>query len=55
VRLRELSRAHEDLTGEVNVLGNRLREQLHRDFLQSLDRWLWDLAGHALGEAPSEA
>jgi len=50
VRLRELSRMHEDLTKDVNALGNRLREQLHRYFPQVLalgsvysDRWLWDL------------
>ncbi|UQA59961.1 IS110 family transposase [Polyangium aurulentum] len=50
VRLRELSRMHEELTKEVNALGNRLREQLHRYFPQVLglgsvysERWLWDL------------
>lgn len=60
VRLRELSRAHEDLTEEVNVLGNRLREQLHRYFPQLLalgsvytDRWLWEL--FELAPTPTQA
>lgn len=50
VQVRELVRVHEDLTGEVNALGNRLREQVHRFYPQVLelgsvykDRWLWDL------------
>src|SRR5262249_10623900 len=48
VKLRELSRMHDELKGERIALGNRLREQLHRYFPQILAlgsvhdaRWLW--------------
>lgn len=50
VLLRELVRIHEQVSQELNALGNRFREQLHRFFPQVLtlgsvyrDRWLWDL------------
>ncbi len=50
VRLRELSRMHDELKADRVALGNRLREQLHRYFPQLLtigsvyeDRWMWDL------------
>jgi transposase len=50
IQLRELSRVDEDLGREVNRLTNRLREQLHRFYVQALkvcpsadEPWLWAL------------
>lgn len=50
VQLRELVRVHEDLTQEVNVLGNRLQEQLRRYYPQVLELgsiydepWIWNV------------
>ena len=50
IQLRELSRIDEDLGHEVNRLTNRLREQLHRFYVQTLklcpsadEPWLWAL------------
>jgi transposase len=50
IQLRELSRVAEDLGHEVNRLTNRLREQLHRFYVQTLklcpsadEPWLWAL------------
>jgi transposase len=50
VELRELTRAHEALTADVNALGSRLAAQVHRYYPQVLalgspyeDLWLWDL------------
>jgi hypothetical protein len=37
IRLRELSRVEEDLQREGNQLANRLREQLHRFYVQALE------------------
>jgi transposase len=58
IQLHELSRVDEDLGHEVNRLTNRLREQLHRFYVQALklcpsadDPWLWTL----LELAPSPA
>jgi transposase len=58
IQLRELSRVDEDLAREVNRLTNRLREQLHRFYVQALklcpsadEPWLWAL----LERAPSPA
>jgi transposase len=58
VQLRELSRVDEDLGCEANRLTNRLREQLHRFYVQALklspsadEPWLWAL----LELAPSPA
>jgi transposase len=56
IQLRELSRVDEDLGRETNRLTNRLREQLHRFYVQALklcpsadEPWLWTL----LERAPS--
>jgi len=50
IQLRELSRVDEDLQREGNQLANRLREQLHRFYVQALrlcpsadEPWLWTL------------
>lgn len=50
IQLRELSRADDDLQRELNQLANRLREQLHRFYVQALELcpsadepWLWSL------------
>jgi transposase len=50
IQLRELSRVDEDLKRESNQLANRLREQLHRFYVQALklcpaadEPWLWNL------------
>jgi transposase len=50
IQLRELSRVDEDLRRESNQLANRLREQLHRFYVQALklcpaadEPWLWSL------------
>jgi hypothetical protein len=50
IQLRELSRVDEDLGHEANRLTNRLREQLHRFYVQALklcpaadEPWLWAL------------
>jgi transposase len=50
IQLRELSRVDEDLKRESNQLANRLREQLHRFYVQALklcpaadEPWLWSL------------
>jgi transposase len=50
IQLRELSRVDEDLGHEANRLANRLREQLHRFYVQALklcpaadEPWLWAL------------
>lgn len=50
IQIRELSRIDQDLREEANRLQNRLREQLHRFFPQTLrlspaaaDPWLWEL------------
>jgi transposase len=50
IQLRELSRVDEDLGHEANRLTNRLREQLHRFYVQTLklcpaadEPWLWAL------------
>ncbi len=50
IQLRELSRVDEDLRREANQLTNRLREQLHRFYVQALklcpaadEPWLWAL------------
>jgi transposase len=58
IQLRELSRVDEDLGCEANRLTNRLREQLHRFYVQTLklspsadEPWLWAL----LELAPSPA
>ena len=58
IPLRELSRVDEDLGREANRLTNRLREQLHRFYVQALklcpsadEPWLWAL----LELAPSPA
>ena len=58
IQLRELSRVDEDLGRENNQLANRLREQLHRFYVQALklcpaadEPWLWSL----LELAPSPA
>jgi transposase len=58
IQLRELSRVDEDLGHEANRLTNRLREQLHRFYVQALklcpsadEPWLWAL----LELAPSPA
>src|SRR5215472_5190065 len=58
IQLRELSRVDEDLKRENNQLANRLREQLHRFYVQALklcpaadEPWLWSL----LELAPSPA
>jgi transposase len=58
IQLRELSRVDEDLGREINRLTNRLREQLHRFYVQALkvcpsadEPWLWAL----LELAPSPA
>jgi len=58
IQLRELSRVDEDLAREANRLTNRLREQVHRFYVQVLklcpsadEPWLWAL----LELAPSPA
>jgi transposase len=50
IQLRELARVDEDLRREANQLTNRLREQLHRFYVQTLklcpaadEPWLWAL------------
>jgi transposase len=50
IQLRELSRLDEDLQHEGNQLANRLRDQLHRFYVQALklcpaadEPWLWTL------------
>jgi transposase len=50
VELRAMVRAHDELTTDINVLANRLREQLRRYFPQMLglgdlhdETWLWEL------------
>jgi transposase len=50
IQLRELSRTHDELRGDLRRLTNRLREQLHRYFPQLLklcsaadEPWLWAL------------
>lgn len=50
IELREMTRVEDDLSGSRNRLINRLREQLHRYFVQLLklcpsadEPWLWDL------------
>jgi transposase len=60
IQLRELSRADEDLQREGNQLANRLREQLHRFYVQALklcssadEPWLWTLL--ELAPSPSVA
>jgi len=60
IRLRELSRVDEDLQREGNQLANRLREQLHRFYVQALELcpgadepWLWTLL--ELAPSPSVA
>jgi transposase len=60
IQLRELSRVDEDLQREGNQLANRLREQLHRFYVQALklcpsadERWLWTLL--ELAPSPSVA
>lgn len=54
VQLRELSRIYEELKAERVMLGNRLRDQIHRYFPQILElgsvytsRWLWTLLEHS--------
>jgi transposase len=54
VELRELTRMHEDLGGEMVALGNRLRDQLQRFYPQLVslgsvheERWLWALLKRA--------
>lgn len=58
IRLREISRLHEELGREVSRLTNRLREQLQRFYPQALalcpaadEPWLWSL----LERAPTPA
>ena len=60
IQLRELSRVDEDLQREANQLANRLREQLHRFYMQVLklcpaadEPWLWTLL--ELAPSPSVA
>jgi transposase len=60
IQLRELSRADEELQREANQLANRLREQLHRFYVQTLklcpsadEPWLWTLL--ELAPSPSIA
>jgi transposase len=60
IQLRELSRVDEDLQREGNQLANRLREQLHRFYVQALklcpltdEPWLWTLL--ELAPSPSVA
>lgn len=60
IQLRELSRVDEDLGREVNRLTNRLREQLHRFYVQALklcpsadEPWLWALV--ELAPSPAAA
>ena len=60
IQLRELSRVGEDLRRESNQLTNRLREQLHRFYVQALklcpaadEPWLWALL--ELAPSPSAA
>ena len=60
IQLRELSRVDEDLQREGNQLANRLREQLHRFYVQALnlcpsadEPWLWTLL--ELAPSPSIA
>jgi len=60
IQLRELSRVDEDLQREGNQLANRLREQLHRFYVQALELcpsadepWLWTLL--ELAPSPSVA
>ena len=60
IQLRELSRVDEDLQREGNQLANRLREQLHRFYMQALELcpsadepWLWTLL--ELAPSPSVA
>jgi transposase len=50
VQIRELVRVHEDLSQEVNALGNRLQDQLRRYYPQVLELgsvhdepWIWDV------------
>jgi transposase len=54
VQLRELTRMHEELVEEQVMLGNRLRDQIHRFYPQILqlgslheERWLWALLERA--------
>jgi transposase len=60
IKLREVSRMHEELVRECNQLANRLREQLHRFYVQALELcpaanepWLWALL--ELAPSPSVA
>jgi len=60
IQLRELSRVDEDLQREGNQLANRLRDQLHRFYVQALklcpaadEPWLWTLL--ELAPSPSVA
>jgi transposase len=60
VQLRERLRVHEDLGQEVNALGSRLREQLHRYYPQTLElgspyreTWFWALLD--LAPTPEQA
>jgi transposase len=60
IQLRELSRVDQDLQREGNQLANRLREQLHRFYVQALELcpsadepWLWTLL--ELAPSPSVA
>ena len=60
IQLRELSRVDEELQREGNQLANRLREQLHRFYVQALtlcpsadEPWLWTLL--ELAPSPSVA
>ena len=60
IQLRELSRVDEDLQREGNQLANRLRDQLHRFYMQALklcpaadEPWLWTLL--ELAPSPSVA
>lgn len=59
VQIRELSRVHEDLQGEMNRLTNRLRDQVHRsapnllELCSSADEpWFWELVEHVAGPDP---
>lgn len=56
IQIRELSRVHEDLRGEMNRLTNRLRDQVHRcashllQLCSSADEpWFWDLVERVEG------
>ena len=59
VQIRELSRVHEDLQGEMNRLTNRFRDQIHRSaphllkLCSSADEpWFWELAERVAGPRP---